>query len=78
MTAVEKFGQGNIKRLTDDHVKMYEGRVEQGKAGNPAIRLAECHRLLALWLSIREKEHDWDKLSPEEAEEVLEALDSGE
>lgn len=65
-----------IVRMAQQHVNIYEKRVEAGKKGHPNVRLDECEKLLALWKSVVAK--GGKELNKEEQGEVVDAVFSGE
>lgn len=67
----EMYSKENIKRLTDMHIRRYEGRI---KSGSPAVNVAECQVYLGLWKSIAAKDYEWLKLDSHEKGEVGDAL----
>jgi hypothetical protein len=62
-----------IKDLAVIHILRYSSRLEQAKQGTPGYNLQDCRYYLGLWESIREKNYEWDDLSPEEQSEVRDA-----
>ncbi len=68
----EMYQKENIKRLTDMHIRRYEGRIA---SGSKVVNLTECQAYLDIWKSIAAKDYEWLKLDSREKGEVGDAID---
>ena len=68
---MQKYTPEIIEDLTTTHITRYTCMINS-KSTN--VRVYECLALLDIWKSIKNKEYNWDKLSQEEKNEVLDAI----
>lgn len=61
----------NVKRLTEQHLKMYDSRLT---SGSKMVNIKETKHLLDIWTAIKEKGYDYNELTEAEQNEILDAL----
>lgn len=63
-----------IAPLIEIHLRRYANMIEVGSRGASHIRIDECMVYHKVWLRIKEKDADWERLTGRERNEVIDAL----
>jgi hypothetical protein len=64
-----------IKKLYEQHVGRYAGRIEAAKHGATHVRVSECEYYLGLWEGMKAKGFDSSKFTREERMELNDAIE---
>jgi hypothetical protein len=68
-------GTWNLERLHRIHVRRYESLIARG---GPNVRVDECKQLLRIWDEVKLAGFDFERLSEEAKNEIMDAIISGE